>query len=265
MIKFFSKIRQRLLSENKFSKYLTYAIGEILLVVIGILIALQINNWNESRKEYLKLKVYLENMKNDLTNDIARMEDIHDINMFRFYSLQYILRLAEKKELDIGLAGTTVPPWKQGNHIWSGDLPQNYDKEFLRLAFLWSHRNSFKAVTKTTINELKSTGLFSYIRDNNLKKAINDYYILSDFRINESIQANQSIIEDWHKSLTEEGIVNADPFLVGDPVTLIRDNKQREGILRRLIRGAGWLVEGGPLIAREAELLIERIDETLSQ
>lgn len=50
MIKFFRKIRQKLLSENKFSKYLLYAIGEIILVVIGILIALQINNWNENQK-----------------------------------------------------------------------------------------------------------------------------------------------------------------------------------------------------------------------
>jgi sensor domain CHASE-containing protein len=46
MIKFFRKIRQRLLTENKFSKYLIYAIGEIVLVVIGILIALSINNSN---------------------------------------------------------------------------------------------------------------------------------------------------------------------------------------------------------------------------
>jgi hypothetical protein len=50
MIKFFRKIRQNLLTENKFSKYLLYAIGEIILVVIGILIALSINNWNEERK-----------------------------------------------------------------------------------------------------------------------------------------------------------------------------------------------------------------------
>lgn len=49
MIKFFRKIRQRLITENKFSKYLLYAIGEIILVVIGILIALQINNWNINR------------------------------------------------------------------------------------------------------------------------------------------------------------------------------------------------------------------------
>ncbi|PTM11587.1 MAG: hypothetical protein DA407_01170 [Bacteroidetes bacterium] len=50
MIKFFRKIRQNLIMENKTSKYFKYAIGEIILVVIGILIALSINNWNENRK-----------------------------------------------------------------------------------------------------------------------------------------------------------------------------------------------------------------------
>ena len=51
MIKFFRRIRQQLLTENKLAKYLLYAIGEIILVVIGILIALQINNWNTSKIE----------------------------------------------------------------------------------------------------------------------------------------------------------------------------------------------------------------------
>lgn len=50
MLRFFRIIRQRLLTENKFSKYLLYAVGEILLVVIGILIALQVNSWSEAKK-----------------------------------------------------------------------------------------------------------------------------------------------------------------------------------------------------------------------
>jgi hypothetical protein len=55
LIKFFRKIRQKTLTENKFGKYLTYGIGEIILVVIGILIALQINNWNEERLVRLQI------------------------------------------------------------------------------------------------------------------------------------------------------------------------------------------------------------------
>ncbi|PWI29755.1 hypothetical protein DI383_08325 [Flavobacteriaceae bacterium LYZ1037] len=66
MIKFFRKIRQKLLSENKFSKYLIYAIGEIILVVIGILIALQINNWNENLKQDKEEITILENLKKNL-------------------------------------------------------------------------------------------------------------------------------------------------------------------------------------------------------
>ncbi len=58
MIKFFHKIRQNLLNEGKTTNYFKYALGEIVLVVIGILIALQINNWNENRKKILRKKLF---------------------------------------------------------------------------------------------------------------------------------------------------------------------------------------------------------------
>ena len=70
MITFFRKIRQKLLSENTFSKYLIYAIGEIFLVVIGILIALQINNWNENRIKTNKEIVILKEVQRDLRRDL---------------------------------------------------------------------------------------------------------------------------------------------------------------------------------------------------
>jgi hypothetical protein len=76
MINFFRKIRQRLLTENKFSKYLLYAIGEIFLVVIGILIALSINNWNEGRKNKNKAAVYVTKIINDLQNDINNLDSL---------------------------------------------------------------------------------------------------------------------------------------------------------------------------------------------
>jgi hypothetical protein len=73
MIKFFRKIRQKLLSENKFSKYFIYAIGEIVLVVVGILIALQINNANESwKKDQLKQELYLE-LKSSIMSDTVAL------------------------------------------------------------------------------------------------------------------------------------------------------------------------------------------------
>jgi predicted permease len=53
MIKFFRKIRKNMLTENKFSKYLIYAIGEIALVMIGILLILQVNNWNKNQEKQI--------------------------------------------------------------------------------------------------------------------------------------------------------------------------------------------------------------------
>ena len=74
MIKFFRKIRQKLLVENRFNKYLLYATGEIILVVIGILIALQINNWNEIRKTRQSEIKYLNNIKLDLKKDLVTLK-----------------------------------------------------------------------------------------------------------------------------------------------------------------------------------------------
>jgi hypothetical protein len=78
MIKFFRHIRQRLLTENKVSKYMFYAIGEILLVVIGIVIAVQIGNWNNDMKRKKLEKILLSQVKeeilmtlNDLESDLS--------------------------------------------------------------------------------------------------------------------------------------------------------------------------------------------------
>ena len=74
MIRFFRKIRQRLLTENKFKKYIFYAIGEIMLVVIGIIIALQVNTWNENRKLNIEELEYLKRLNKDLTISIEKTQ-----------------------------------------------------------------------------------------------------------------------------------------------------------------------------------------------
>lgn len=84
MIKFFRKIRQQLLTENKFSKYLLYAIGEIFLVIIGILIALNLNQRSEQRKVEAKIDTIFEDVLDELgkniddTNDLIRFYQIKD-------------------------------------------------------------------------------------------------------------------------------------------------------------------------------------------
>ena len=76
MIKFFRKIRQSLLSQGRFSNYLLYAIGEILLVMIGILLALQVNNWNNGRLDAAKEQLILQNLQTDIKNNINNLEEV---------------------------------------------------------------------------------------------------------------------------------------------------------------------------------------------
>jgi len=76
MIKFFRKIRQNLLSEGKTGKYFKYALGEIVLVVIGILIALSISNWNENRKLNNTIKGIYSIIQSDLLSDIKTIDKV---------------------------------------------------------------------------------------------------------------------------------------------------------------------------------------------
>lgn len=93
MIRFFRSIRQNLLSEGKTGKYLKYAIGEIVLVVLGILIALQINNWSENRKLQQQKSELLASLKADAHTTEKRLdfsiEMAYDINqkLIRFLEL----------------------------------------------------------------------------------------------------------------------------------------------------------------------------------
>jgi hypothetical protein len=74
MVVFIRKLRRRLLMENALGKYLAYAVGEIVLVVIGILIALQINNYNDQRKDRARELGYLANVRADLAANITEMD-----------------------------------------------------------------------------------------------------------------------------------------------------------------------------------------------
>ncbi|WP_445383010.1 DUF6090 family protein [Robiginitalea sp. IMCC43444] len=75
MIKFFRKIRYGLMEKNKTGKYLKYAIGEIILVMIGILLALQVNDWNEQRKDRIREQAVLKQLQEDYQANLAQLEE----------------------------------------------------------------------------------------------------------------------------------------------------------------------------------------------
>ncbi len=100
MIKVFRKIRQRLLSEKKFSQYLLYALGEIILVVIGILIALQINNASENKKKREIELSYLERLSIDLKDNEKLWTDFHELKEKQLTAANIFLKFSFNKNKD---------------------------------------------------------------------------------------------------------------------------------------------------------------------
>ena len=119
MIKFFRKIRQNLVAENKFSKYLLYAIGEIILVVIGILIALSINNWNEGRKKITVEINILKDIRSDLQENIANLEEgIIQLGISKTSNLKVIAMYEQKTVYHDSL----LPSFSNLNGFWDPDF-----------------------------------------------------------------------------------------------------------------------------------------------
>ncbi len=77
MINFFRNIRKQYADDNRPIKYMRYAIGEIVLVVIGILIALSINTWNENRKDEQTVIIYLKDLKKELTEQVQSLQSVY--------------------------------------------------------------------------------------------------------------------------------------------------------------------------------------------
>ena len=161
MIKFFRKIRQRMLSESKFSRYFFYAIGEIILVVIGILIALQINNWNEERKlDRLELSL-LQEMKGNLVSDISDMQENIGYHERALQSASIILT-SFQKELPV-----------------NDSLKKHYGNVALAPKFL---------VTMTAYNSMKNEGM-RIVQNDSLRNAITNHY-----------ERNYSYLLSWTES-----------------------------------------------------------------
>ncbi|MBO0341059.1 DUF6090 family protein [Flagellimonas profundi] len=151
MIKFFRKIRQKLLSENKFSKYLIYAIGEIILVVIGILIAIQLNDFNGDRKEREKELSFLQKLKDDIHLDIQDLT-LRD-------SILAVYQSNQEKGWELFLEAESV-------------------KDMLTLDSLIQFRWQSFAVNRKTYDEMINTSGIYIITNRDLLNDLSDHYAL---------------------------------------------------------------------------------------
>jgi len=173
MIKFFRHIRKKLLKENNFSRYTLYALGEILLVVVGILIALQINNWNEERKQRVEEIKLLQNFKASLEADTARVNgNIRDFDQRN----EYIKILLRHAVADLPYHDSLSIYFMNSTAIWMPRLDQEV----------------FATLTSTDLN---------IIKNDTLKKEITSYYSFAKRRFDIFISRYANIIEDASKHI----------------------------------------------------------------
>lgn len=155
MIQVYRKIRQKLLAQNNFQKYVMYAIGEIFLVVVGILLALQFNNWSIENVNKVKEKWYLINM----VEDIEYQRDV----------LKY---MKEHYENCIKTSESILKAYKETKNF------QNIDSLNEKLNLLMETDN-FPNINNT-YQELISSGQQALIKNKELSVSIIDYYLYSE-------------------------------------------------------------------------------------
>ena len=147
MIKFFGKIRQNLIMDNKTGKYFKYAIGEILLVMIGILLALQVNTWNEERKDRNREQAILYSLQQDFTTNISNVNNAFNTFSEAYESSVVLLEIVKDK-------GPIDP----------GEVEQLLDDII--------NKTSSLDIITGSLDELLSTGAFNLIKDEELRKQL---------------------------------------------------------------------------------------------
>ena len=113
MIKFFRKIRYDLMEKNKTGKYLKYAIGEIVLVVVGILIALSINSWNESRKNLAKKEILLKALKIEFTDNLKQLDTLLYYDNKVLKNIRRFIKLDTDNSVE--MTNDSMPNWFQNS------------------------------------------------------------------------------------------------------------------------------------------------------
>jgi hypothetical protein len=203
------------MEQNKTGKYIKYAIGEIALVVIGILIALQINNWNEARKETDKLNQVYERILIDVENDLNELTE----NLAFYKNQEYVFKAVindsiTPKLLDLGLSRILAQTYTTNlNKVGVNQLKELTNKDNLSLKIIEIYdvmENVLILSMEKTLNEdssslVKILANYSWfperqkktIMRNNSSKELQDYFLTSMEYKHRVIQANQYIYNNY--------------------------------------------------------------------
>ncbi len=200
MISFFRKIRKNLLNEGKTGRYIKYALGEIILVVIGILIALQINDWNQQNKDQAREKVYLDNIERDLSFQLSL------IDLQLEYANKYIANT--QPILDHYNKHKTL--------VLNASLSQMLNTV--------TERKTFVGVDPT-YTDLISSGNIDIIKDLDLKNQLISYYQSLE-RIVVIIQSNNIHLTDQNYSANILKLVYLDAGYITEPTELLATTNQ---------------------------------------
>jgi hypothetical protein len=194
MIKFFRKIRQNLLAEGKTEKYLKYALGEIVLVVIGILIAIQINNANQNHLDRKRLQGYLNSIAQNIESDLKKAEKINKIRLEVFPKVAF----AERR--------MTMEYYQFRSEVYQEQISPDYRYSIENIDFVSKAINDVWTTSYLTPNlsgfeSLKSSGFLSQLQGSDLEKLIFDYYNLIDDLTTTENNYNASILNSFDKFL----------------------------------------------------------------
>jgi len=183
MIKFFRHIRQNLIMENKTSNYLKYAIGEIVLVVFGILIALQINNWNENRRNRQKEIIYLTELKKGLQSDLNG-EFIPAMNV-------YGQRLEHFKKIEAFCDNTETFSIDSLTVYFRSSLSKEWDFVFNMAAFENLKSTGIDIISNDSIRS-KISALYSYSYPN-IREVNQNHIRYYDLQVSPILYANVNL------------------------------------------------------------------------
>lgn len=235
MINFFRKVRRKLANDNLPLKYTRYAIGEIVLVVIGILIALQINNWNEERVIKNNINLYLGTLIQDMRGDVNIVESGRRYHVFRIHSGIYLLNQYNPQEkLNFLDDNNNLPAWEDPSWRWEGPIPTTYNADFIHTSLIWLFRYQPTTANRRTFDEFSRTGLFSKMENHELKIKIENYYSYFEW-MHSRLDKGYNPTVLWNNSLVASGIGYLDLGNLEDPIETIFSDPSRRAILKNMI------------------------------